>query len=105
MIFSIILWKQKSITNTISAMIREAYNTATALLDKFGVRRPCHFMDKFVVRFLKICNYLFHRNKICTGGEARTPDSRFWRPVLYQLSYSRVLKISSHKMGTDLYMY
>ena len=26
----------------------------------------------------------------CTGGEARTPDTRFWRPVLYQLSYSRV---------------
>ena len=25
-----------------------------------------------------------------TGGEARTPDTRFWRPVLYQLSYSRV---------------
>ena len=25
----------------------------------------------------------------CTGGEARTPDTRFWRPVLYQLSYSR----------------
>ena len=24
-----------------------------------------------------------------TGGEARTPDTRFWRPVLYQLSYSR----------------
>jgi hypothetical protein len=26
----------------------------------------------------------------CTGGEARTPDTWFWRPVLYQLSYSRV---------------
>ena len=25
----------------------------------------------------------------CTGGEARTPDTRFWRPVLYQLSHSR----------------
>lgn len=29
-------------------------------------------------------------NNISTGGEARTPDTRFWRPVLYQLSYSRV---------------
>ena len=28
--------------------------------------------------------------RACTGGEARTPDTRFWRPVLYQLSYSRV---------------
>ena len=24
-----------------------------------------------------------------TGGEARTPDTWFWRPVLYQLSYTR----------------
>ena len=33
-----------------------------------------------------------------TGGEARTPDTRFWRPVLYQLSYSR--KIGPRKTGT-----
>ena len=26
----------------------------------------------------------------CTGREARTPDTWFWRPVLYQLSYSRL---------------
>ncbi len=26
----------------------------------------------------------------CTGGETRTPDTWFWRPVLYQLSYTRV---------------
>ena len=24
-----------------------------------------------------------------TGGEARTPSLRFWRPLLYQLSYTR----------------
>ena len=24
-----------------------------------------------------------------TGGEVRTPDPRFWRPMLYQLSHSR----------------
>jgi hypothetical protein len=24
-----------------------------------------------------------------TGGETRTPDTWFWRPVLYQLSYTR----------------
>lgn len=28
---------------------------------------------------------------ISTGGEARTPDTWFWRPVLYQLSYTRRL--------------
>ncbi len=25
-----------------------------------------------------------------TGGETRTPDTWFWRPVLYQLSYTRL---------------
>ena len=25
----------------------------------------------------------------CTGGETRTPDTWFWRPVLCQLSYTR----------------
>ena len=25
----------------------------------------------------------------CTGGETRTPSQRFWRPLLYQLSYTR----------------
>ena len=25
-----------------------------------------------------------------TGGATRTPDTWFWRPVLYQLSYTRV---------------
>ena len=47
------------------------------------------------VRFFNISYYLFHLNNISTGGEARTPDTRFWRPVLYQLSYSRVHIISS----------
>jgi hypothetical protein len=27
---------------------------------------------------------------LCTGGETRTPSQRFWRPLLYQLSYTRV---------------
>ncbi len=25
----------------------------------------------------------------CTGGKIRTHDPRFWRPMLYQLSYTR----------------
>ena len=48
-------------------------------------------MYKLVVRFytrffqcLKHTLFFF-----CTGREARTPDTWFWRPVLYQLSYSR----------------
>lgn len=38
----------------------------------------------------------------CTGGEARTPDTRFWRPVLYQLSYSRLNIISSRCLDREL---
>ena len=52
-------------------------------------------MNKLVVSFFKISYYLLHFKNISTGGEARTPDTRFWRPVLYQLSYSRVNIISS----------
>ena len=33
---------------------------------------------------------LFISLSACTGGETRTPDTWFWRPVLYQLSYTRV---------------
>ena len=29
-------------------------------------------------------------NSLRTGGATRTPDTWFWRPVLYQLSYTRV---------------
>ena len=59
-------------------------------------------MYKFVVRFFNISYYLFHFNNISTGGEARTPDTRFWRPVLYQLSYSRLYIISSRYYYREL---
>ncbi len=29
-------------------------------------------------------------SSFCTGGATRTPDTWFWRPVLYQLSYTRI---------------
>ena len=32
---------------------------------------------------------------LCTGGATRTPDTWFWRPVLYQLSYTRIYKDKS----------
>ena len=53
---------------------------------------PGNFVDQLVVCFLQVCLYVCHflYKKISTGGEARTPDTWFWRPVLYQLSYTRV---------------
>ncbi len=39
---------------------------------------------------IKLRAIFFISGCLGTEGEARTPDSRFWRPVLYQLSYFRV---------------
>jgi hypothetical protein len=44
---------------------------------------------------LKICSNL-HLFNLSTGGETRTPDPWFWRPMLYQLSYTRVLYLRKH---------
>ena len=56
---------------------------------------------------LQISPVYFHTNEKAgspkshrTGGETRTPDTWFWRPVLYQLSYTR--KFSGCK-GKDFY--
>ena len=48
----------------------------------YHLHMPSYFLETFTEYPLN--------NLFCTGGEARTPDTRFWRPVLYQLSYSRV---------------
>lgn len=40
-----------------------------------------YFRHKKPLAFAK--GYLYGR-----GGETRTRDTRFWRPVLYQLSYA-----------------
>ena len=40
----------------------------------------------------------------CTGGETRTPDTWFWRPVLYQLSYTRKKK-GADKIRATPYIY
>ena len=31
-----------------------------------------------------------------TGGVTRTPNQRFWRPLLYQLSYTRITKMQAN---------
>ena len=42
---------------------------------------------------------------ICTEGEARTPDTWFWRPVLYQLSYSRKMLPPDTEGSSDKYLF
>ena len=35
---------------------------------------------------------------VSTGGATRTPDTRFWRPMLYQLNYTRLLIFDTAKL-------
>ncbi len=44
-----------------------------------GIKKPFVFTK----------GYLYGR-----GGETRTRDTRFWRPVLYQLSYAPRLRLT-----------
>src|SRR5690554_5037285 len=61
----------------------------TAALQLFP-RGPGHFVHQLVVRFFKSRYYSCHVLSFCTGGKIRTHDLRFWRPLLYQLSYTRL---------------
>ena len=47
-------------------------------------------------RFLAETDHLV--NSFCTCGEARTPSPQFWRLMLYQLSYARVLKLAVRRL-------
>ena len=57
-------------------------------------------MNQFGIRFFKAVSNSYKKiilhtlNRICTGREARTPDTWFWRPVLYQLSYARIFLVN-----------
>ena len=68
-------------------MRREAVKTTTALLES------CERLGHETLWTSSSFNF-------STGREARTPDTRFWRPMLYQLSYSR--KNSSRKRIREL---
>jgi hypothetical protein len=45
-------------------------------------KKPRIFAYQFLISILPICSG--------TAGGTRTPNRRFWRPLLYQLSYCRV---------------
>src|SRR4030095_3368009 len=55
----------------------------------FGVPRPGRFLQfqpDFGEESFCFCEHLHWRFKTRSGG-TRTPNRRFWRPLLYQLSY------------------
>src|SRR5690606_5669097 len=61
-----------------------------------------YLMNLFIDRclLLRTSNFPNYQGRVeaflplCTGGETRTPSQRFWRPLLYQLSYTRLWIIS-----------
>ena len=56
---------------------------------------PSYVVHHFGVRFHNIgSNCMKHDTFLlcCTGGRIRTHDQWFWRPLLYQLSYTRLTR-------------
>ena len=75
------------------AKIIDATKTKTALFCRslyFG--HETLFFISSTVSNIKNFNFCIDLSqfKQSTGGETRTPSQRFWRPLLYQLSYTRV---------------
>lgn len=83
------LRKLKSITKINSDMITVPIITTMALFcnsDQVGQDTLCISSFQVSSKYA----FIFIPYKISTGGEARTPGPWFWRPMLYQLSYTRV---------------
>ena len=83
-------------------MSREADNTTIAVLvSSEGLGQVVLWTSSSYdsLQYLKILFIIFFN--FSTGGEARTPDTRFWRPVLYQLSYSRKNQFPTLRLRTD----
>ena len=56
-------------------------------------------MCQFDINMLKILFHFIHDAKICRGSKIRTHDTWFWRPVLYQLSYTPLHKIRQPRLS------
>ena len=63
-------------------------NNGTAL--KLTPGGPRNFMQQLINGFFYI-SFNTHLSAFCTGEGTRTPNQWFWRPLLYQLSYTRVV--------------
>ena len=85
------LSKTKSMAPIIIAKIKEATSTKTELLcNSLNFGQVTLFLSsstESTMNFFNLSNVLKFNS---TGGETRTPNQWFWRPLLYQLSYTRV---------------
>ena len=86
--------KPLSISQTTNAIRMEAIKTTTALLVKSLLDGQDTLWTSSVYDSLILLTIFIFYVMICTGGETRTPDTWFWRPVLYQLSYTRILTVN-----------
>ena len=85
------LSKTKSMAPIIIAKIKDATSTKTELLcNSLNLGQVTLFLSSSTdstMNFFNFSNVLIFNS---TGGETRTPNQWFWRPLLYQLSYTRV---------------
>jgi hypothetical protein len=86
---SIVLLNVESITKIKREMITAATITTNALLWSslhvgHDTLLKSSSVDSSMYVLIFDISYSF-----CTGGETRTPSQWFWRPLLYQLSYTR----------------
>ena len=79
---------------------RNEYQNSTAL--EFCPARPAYLVYEFVVRLGDVCLNTCHvASLVCTGGRIRTHGPRFWRPMLYQLSYTRLAQMKVDTLQCD----
>src|ERR1039457_4799283 len=69
-------------TITITALAFSSFNVGQETFDTSSL-----YVSFIYALFFPIILFLI----ICTGGEARTPSPQFWRLMLCQLSYARML--------------
>lgn len=85
------LSKTKSIAPITIAKINDATSTKTELLcNSLNFGQVTLFLSSSIdskMNFFSLSNVLIFNS---TGGETRTPNQWFWRPLLYQLSYTRI---------------
>ena len=53
-------------------------------------RLTCRFISYFLANRLLVASARTEGDVVSRAGGNRTPNRRFWRPVLYQLSYARI---------------
>lgn len=88
--------KSGTVTNDVGSAVKEVKQGKIDFkVDKAGIVHTSIGKVSLYESLIYEITFFIHYPIYCTEGEARTPDSRFWRPVLYQLSYFRIYAADS----------